>query len=173
MKYCSKCNKSKKINEFYIYKGKIKSPCKECIKENARAYRSKIRLKIIKEKQKRSYRLNNPKKPPVPKWAQKIMVNIKKRGNSTRNIEVGKNINTRFIQDLYESQSQKCYYTGIEMIIDDPIRKPSPDRVDSLKGYTADNLVLCCTSINYAKNSFNEKDFMEFLIEIKLNEPTF
>jgi hypothetical protein len=44
---------------------------------------------------------------------------------------------------------------------------PSLDRIDSEKGYTKNNVVLCCQSINFAKHSYKVEEFLNFLKLIK------
>lgn len=80
-------------------------------------------------------------------------------------------INVEFIEQLWVEQEGKCFYTGIEMkhsaFKKDPFQV-SIDRVDSKKDYTEDNTVLCCQSINYAKNSYKVVEFTLFLEALKL-----
>ncbi len=57
----------------------------------------------------------------------------------------------------YEKQEGKCFYTGIQMTFDHGNGRSwsnaSIDRVDSSKGYTPDNCVLCCTGFNLMKTN--------------------
>jgi CRISPR/Cas system Type II protein with McrA/HNH and RuvC-like nuclease domain len=71
-------------------------------------------------------------------------------------------MSAEFLQNLFTKQNGKCAYTGHEMTI---VRKDAGqnlrddyattiDRVDPTRGYTKDNVVLCCLWINVAKNTF-------------------
>lgn len=60
-----------------------------------------------------------------------------------------------------KSQMMRCYYTGIPLLFaphDAPMYKASIDRMDSSKGYTIGNSVLCCRFFNYYKNVFTPDD---------------
>lgn len=80
------------------------------------------------------------------------------------------NISIDDLLDKWEKQNGKCYYTGIEMI--KTFRKKCPtqvsvDRINTKEGYLKENIALCCLSINYAKNSFDESQINDFLSKIK------
>lgn len=85
-------------------------------------------------------------------------------------------ISQKDVNALFESQHGLCAYTGLPMFFSgDPyeysvMAKENPyaisiDRKDSLKGYTLDNVVLCCRFVNYAKNLFTEKEFKTALLK--------
>ncbi len=76
------------------------------------------------------------------------------------------------IRNLWSKQQGKCYYTGIEMILIARQKIPSQvsiDRIDSEKGYTIKNTVLCCQAINFCKNDYTPAQFNEFLEKITHN----
>ena len=80
------------------------------------------------------------------------MRNKKKRG-ITLLVTVDRNT----LNEIYHRQDGKCYYTGAEMKITshlkaDPLQI-SLDRIDSTRGYTPDNVVLCCLGFNLLKNA--------------------
>lgn len=63
-----------------------------------------------------------------------------------------------FLEKLWDEQKGECFYTGIPMV--DRLggagrlhNSVSIDRVDSLKGYTQDNVVLACTHANTLKSN--------------------
>lgn len=61
------------------------------------------------------------------------------------------------IADIRRLLSRKrCQYTGIEFDLKNPDFRPSFDRVDTKKGYTKDNVVVCMTCINKLKNELLE-----------------
>lgn len=58
---------------------------------------------------------------------------------------------------MWKKQAGKCFYTGRPMVIgcdhasESSLDSVSVDRVDNAKGYTVDNVVLCCLWVNNAK----------------------
>jgi hypothetical protein len=78
-------------------------------------------------------------------------------------------ITKEFLIDLYNKQNGKCYYSDIKMRIEIEKRNRnnndyyslSVDRLDSLKGYTEDNTILCCSVINIMKNGLSEQEFLD------------
>jgi len=62
---------------------------------------------------------------------------------------------------IHQRQGGKCFYTGLTYIIGyaslGKARHPlsaSADRIDSTKGYTPENTVLCAWFVNAAKNAW-------------------
>lgn len=75
------------------------------------------------------------------------------------------NLTAKDIFDQHEIQKGYCKYSGIPMnwIIDDPCCI-SIDRIDSSKGYTVDNVVLCCVVVNLIKYN-NTTEQLKFIVE--------
>lgn len=74
------------------------------------------------------------------------------------------------LQNLWNNQKGKCYYTNLDMNFTYSLSLPkqmSVDRKNSTIGYTLDNCVLCCQFINYAKHDYKMEDFLEFLKELR------
>jgi hypothetical protein len=71
---------------------------------------------------------------------------------------------------------QNCYYCGREPK-KEYIRKymnggtlfNGIDRIDSLKGYTYDNIVTCCSACNYAKRLMPQDEFFRWVKDVSLN----
>jgi hypothetical protein len=98
---------------------------------------------------------------------------IRKRINSARanawrrGIEF--DIVTKDIHDLLELQENRCYYTGWKFVDTRGIRFDgvsgkygfSIDRLDSTKGYTRDNIVLCLAVINSSKGHLSAEEFIQ------------
>lgn len=91
----------------------------------------------------------------------------------SRNLEWGVTIHD--IEALYQSQRGLCYYTGIPLNLDsDTARDPyrmSLDRKNSSKGYTKDNVCLCCMTCNFAKSDWPEQVFVDFLAAVRASRP--
>ena len=135
---------------------------KEFIKTEKSKQYQKEWYKLNKNKKKENSKKNTEiKKEKAP---LKLLLNSIKNGAKRRNLEF--KIDLEFLLDCWEKQNGKCYYTKIDMkyiaFKKDPFQV-SIDRIDSSKGYTKDNVVLCCQSINYMKNDYYIDDFHTFL----------
>ena len=90
-----------------------------------------------------------------------------RQGAKRRNLEF--EISIEFIYELWKKQKGLCFYTNIPMkyiaFNKDPFQV-SIDRIDSSKGYTIDNVVLCCQAINYLKNDYTLEEFNKFLMNL-------
>jgi hypothetical protein len=73
----------------------------------------------------------------------------------------------KYLLELYHKQNGKCYYTNRDMIATNKFSAKkqsdsiSVDRIDSTKGYSKDNIVLCTWWANDAKCRLCEKEFYE------------
>lgn len=68
-------------------------------------------------------------------------------------------IDLDFLENLWNTQEGKCFYTDIPMTLKThDLKSASIDRVDSAFGYIEGNVVLCCKGINLMKStaSFSE-----------------
>ena len=86
-----------------------------------------------------------------------------------KNSAIETRLTARWIREQFDRQQGRCFYTGIPFVIEAKkrgMRRPSLDRRDSNKGYTADNTVLCLTAINYLKNDYREEDVVDLLLDI-------
>lgn len=69
----------------------------------------------------------------------------------------------------YNKQDGKCYYSGRTLTIEMRTKcldSLSIDRVDSTKGYTPDNIVLCCSIINIMKLNTPKTEFLKLCKDI-------
>ena len=150
---CSKCQETKLMEFFYKDSRKFggrKYECKDCAKKPHKKSIRQIR---------------------IPDW----VIKVRKRLRDRQKKFGGNIVSSNFLLSLYEKQQGKCYYTGIEMdiVMDKKTAKNiSVDRLDSNIGYTENNVVLCCLSINYCKNDLSEQEFLYFLDQIKESERT-
>jgi hypothetical protein len=105
-------------------------------------------------------------------WAGALL-RESKRGAESRGLEFS--ITTDDIKSLWETQGGRCYWTGLKMtpsVISKYPSKPSLDRLDGKRGYTPDNIVLCCLAINIGRNSSNKQVFEDFILKLNINIDT-
>lgn len=163
--YCNKCGQNKEVGDFYISKGVVSKPCKVCRRKKALERLDKIGRDQLNKERRKNYisKKGRKKRVLLPDWVKRLSASISKRPKAS----LGTKITSKNIMLMYARQQGKCFYTGVDMVIGDFLRKPSVDRVNSKKGYTTANTVLCCHSINLAKNSSGYEEFKVFLEEIK------
>lgn len=163
--YCSKCEEEKEAKDFYFSKGVISKPCKQCRRVKANERIRNLGREEVNRRNRESWakKYKKTKRVQIPDWVKKLAKNVSKRSK----LQKGKRVSSKHIMLMYAKQKGKCYYTGIDMIIGDFLRKPSVDRLNSTKDYTTTNSVLCCCSINLAKNSSSEEEFIDFLEQIR------
>lgn len=109
--------------------------------------------KQLKEKTKISVRANIP-------WLAKNL--LKKHSVSARHRKIEFYLTMEDIEQLFARSKGKCELTGIPFSFEKSggrgvrIWYPSVDRINSLLGYTPDNVRLVCIAVNYAMNEFGE-----------------
>lgn len=156
-KICSVCGILKDISEYY--KSQRGSKCKECVLNVTRNYKRKKRKdiefkKIEGEKQKERR---------VKLWLNYLVYDSKRR-----NIE--HTITKEEIEEIYNNQNGLCYWFGVPLM---PSLKnkyplqPSLDRLDRNKGYTKENVVICCYTANIGRNENDLDTWLEFLEILK------
>ena len=70
------------------------------------------------------------------------------------------------LRAMFTAQEGRCYWLGVPLILTEEPKSPflpSLDRVNSDRGYRADNVVLACLAANYAKNNTDPDRWEEFL----------
>lgn len=73
-----------------------------------------------------------------------------------------------------ESLPMMCFYTKRELTLEPhKINTVSFDRKDNNKGYTKDNVVLCCHFVNKAKNILSINEFKSLIKDMYLNMNNF
>lgn len=147
VKYCKYCNTEKSKSEFSLLKSSVdgfRSQCNPC---------RKIREKRIKK----DYSVT---------WKKGLLGTAKKNSKLLgKEIE----IDEQFIEHLFQVQNGRCFWSNVPLLLVNDLKhpqKPSLDRIDNSRGYTKDNVVLTCFSMNFARNinDFNTfKDFIEVL----------
>jgi hypothetical protein len=157
-KKCNTCNELKSTGEFY--KSQRGSKCKSCFLKITREYKKnkredlEFRKKEFEKQKERRYRL----------WQNTLIHDSKHRG-----IENSLTIND--INEIYKSQKGMCYWFGVPLIPSKTKKhpqQPSLDRLDRSKGYTKENVVLCCYSANIGRNENDLevwKNFVDLLFK--------
>jgi hypothetical protein len=78
-------------------------------------------------------------------------------------------IDRNFINNLKESQNNKCAVSGVELSWKHNSKnKVSIDRIDSSKGYTKDNVRLVTQQVNYAISNFEYSWFLDMCKNVVL-----
>jgi hypothetical protein len=152
-KQCSKCNLIKSENDFY--KSQRGSKCKECLLEVTRTYKRIKRLNPeerkkegVKQKERR-FRL----------WQNTLVNDSKHRG-------LENTLTVNDINEMFNKQNGLCYWFKVPLMPSNKTKhpqQPSLDRLDRTKGYTKDNVVLCCYSANIGRNENDQETWEEFL----------
>lgn len=157
-KKCSKCGQIKDVNDFYTTQRGHR--CKECLLEVTRNYKRKKRL----DPEHRKKEGLKQKERRVRLW-QNTLVHDSKR-NKEHNITVDD------INEMFVKQNGLCYWFGVPLLPSEKHKhpqQPSIDRLDRNKGYTKDNVVLCCYSANIGRNENDTETWKKFL-SILLNK---
>lgn len=149
MKTCSKCKTEYPATPDYFkrHKGQkdgLNSWCKVCTKKDSK--RQKVKMS----------------------WSKRLVYSTKytNRKDASRS-HLSHTITKEHLEAMYNNQSGLCYYSGIKL---DTNRKSkfkaiSCDRIDNSKGYTPDNVVLCCRFFNLGRCDGDFNEFKEFLKE--------
>ena len=93
---------------------------------------------------------------------QKIKWNAKRR---SRDLEV--NIDAEYLNDLWEKQDGKCYFSGRQLVISETA---SVDRTDSNLGYIKGNVQWVHKDVNKAKMELSSSDFITLCQEIAAHQ---
>jgi hypothetical protein len=100
------------------------------------------------------------KKPPNWSGYERLngsYVSALKYGAKKRKINYDSNIDAKYLYDMYLRQDGKCAITGMPI---DLTTDASVDRIDSMKGYTKDNIWWVKKEINLMKNNLSLEEFI-------------
>jgi len=166
----------------------VKLECKECHKEfdiTQKEYRRQTKAgrdhKHFFCSRSCVTKYNNKNRPPEvqekisralsnrPKTYKETFTKVVRR---TLQRKWDNNLTETYIETMWKTQKGKCALSGIDMVISKWKERNTPytvsiDRIDSSKGYYANNVQLVCYSMNIAKNNFSNEDFLSFVAEIK------
>ena len=160
MKTCICCKLEKNDSDYYISKGSLIGTCKICKRIQHKKWKLNHQETII------AYKHSVNGKKSQLKYDSTLRSRFRKwKGNAkARNIPFDLTF-----KDI-SSMPQVCYYSGLDLVlISNHHRTISLDRLDSSKGYTKDNVVLCCGFINIAKNELSYDQFIKSCKLIVLN----
>lgn len=153
VKYCKQCKQVKPITDFH---------------KSQNSLLCKFHHNLIGKESKKKYRAdpNNKEKERLKYQERKIRlwVNFLLNNSKTRNLE-----NTLTIDDIveiYKNQNGLCYWFEIPLIpslTKKHPQQPSLDRIDRFKGYTKDNVVLCCYAANIGRNETDVETWKNFI----------
>lgn len=155
---CSKCGKIKSVTDFYETQRGTK--CKECILKVTRDYKRKKRL----DPEHRKKEGISQKERRVRLWQNTLIHDSKHR-------KLENTLTVDDINEIMEKQNGLCYWFKIPLIPSNQKKhpqQPSLDRLDINKGYTKDNVVLCCYSANIGRNE-NDLGTWETFLKLLLN----
>lgn len=157
-KFCTDCNQLKNIDDFY--KSQRGSKCIECKLKITREYKRNKR-------KNKSYRLLESKKQKerrVRLWMNTLIHDSKYR-------KTDHTLTVDELRDIFEKQNGLCYWFKIPLIPSEHKKhpqQPSIDRLDRTKGYTKDNVVLCCYSANIGRNDNDLEIWTDFIKKLGL-----
>lgn len=149
MKQCDICSETDS-SKFYIANN---NKCKSCLsKENKEKYKN-----LSKEEKEKLIKSQY-------EWQKKNIIKYLVTAAKGRALKRGLDfdLTEESVLKILCKQKSKCYYTEENMTYNrDNKTTVSIDRVDSNKGYTIDNIVLCQVVINRMKQALTTKEFLE------------
>ena len=95
----------------------------------------------------------------------------KAKARKTKSVSVS----DRDLLAVWQKQKGRCAYSGIELVLNekgsvqDMRFLASLDRINSDRGYEADNVQFISASLNFAKNTLTDTQFREFMDLIRLS----
>ncbi len=138
-RYCPKCDTIKKL-EFF---GSRLSCCIECEKERTDKRNGEGNLEMFLKA---------------------------KLQHSKRRSGIISDITYDDLMEKYKKQEGLCFYTNRKMLLSRNNHfSLSVDRLDSTLGYTNNNIVLCCSIVNYMKQEYDIDIFLELCSDIHNN----
>ena len=142
MKVCARCGEVRSLEEFHrnkVLRDGRNSYCKACDATLTKEYHSR-----------------------TPEDRLKMSLNTAR--GTARKKGLPFEITADQMASMWAAQDGRCFYTGVPMVFDgsNVPESVSIDRVDSAKGYTLDNVVLCGTYVNRMKNEFFINEFVHW-----------
>ena len=118
--------------------------------------------------------------PTYPKcpW-KKLLHNVTISGRRAKamtlkrkGIELEINLSIEDLKEIYNKQNGRCFWFDIPINTDSVLEKGnllsmSADRIDNNKGYTKDNIVICCRFANLGRQNCEFSKFKDIIKYIK------
>ena len=152
-KLCVLCNTEKNIDDFY--KSQRGRKCKTCVLNITREYKRNKR----KDSEFKKIEGQKQKERRVRLWQNTLIHDSKHR-------KIENTLTVEDVNELYNKQNGLCYWFNIPLIPSNTSKhpqQPSLDRLDRNKGYTKENVVLCCYSANIGRNETDKETWEEFV----------
>jgi hypothetical protein len=188
MKICDKCKKEKEDLDFSSNKTNkdgLSRYCKNCCNSYGKKYREENKDKIKKQKMEKSDYYKRIRKEYYQKYKNRELASSKKwyyenkdhqqelkgkyretlcgrivfwkNGAKKRNLEWS--LTNDYIEEL--TRPMVCYYTNEPVTLErNKLNTISLDRIDSNKGYTKENVVVCQQIINKMKSDLSNDEFV-------------
>lgn len=160
MKTCKTCRETKNLSEFYKGVQYYQSECKKCSIIRSSEYRKKNPDKKYGYTKNWRERNHNSWKVKSGQILENMVARSKKKGFHAP--EFSRLEIEAIIMD------GKCSKTGIKFEFDQSTFSkspwtPVPDRIDSSKGYSKDNVQWVCHMYNSMKQEYTESEVMTFM----------
>ncbi len=138
-KKCINCGETKELIKFEKRKGKRGNTCHSC--------RGKYKANLSGD------------------WTRSLSKFMSQRKRDNEKLIKDKDVNPKYLRDLFEQQNGKCYWLGIELDTTrkDALRTPSVDRLNNSKGYIRDNIVLTSRFANLGRQTATVTEFKTFI----------
>jgi hypothetical protein len=163
-KICNSCSEKKNRSCYGKLKSSsdgLRSTCKLCRRKK---HLSECDVNFIKRRDKKS--LKYFKEKPFRVLLSRCKSNHNKKGM------IGFNITEEFLRDLYYNQNGKCYWSNMDLPLDNvglgELNSISIDRLDCTIGYDRNNVVISSKFYNIGRGNMNVDDFKKFLIDNNL-----
>lgn len=143
-KTCAQCFVEKSLNDF-----------NRVPKSNRKDGRSRY-CKTCTSERTKGYRAQSPR--------TRFTVSMNTARTTARRKSLAFELSIEGLIGVWEKQKGLCFYSGVPMKYsgDGTPESVSLERVDSNKGYTPDNVVLCCTIVNRMKSDLPHSEFLRW-----------
>jgi hypothetical protein len=162
---CRHCREIKELNTNNFLKRNTENgwrgKCRICFNKDARLKQETTKTELESGKK---YRLKYKKEKPLEAIYKTA------RGNAKRTFKEFTIVLNDLLR-LWQIQNGICFYTNKPMLFEIGFdNSVSIDRIDSNKGYIADNIVLCQKKTNIMKNNASIEELVEFAENIVNNK---
>jgi len=157
LRKCRTCRNIKELNEDNFLKRNTENgwrgDCRICYNKKSRNKQELSKRELVVGKK---YRDKYKKEKPLETLLKVARGNAKRRYKEF-------SISIEDLKELWTLQNGLCFYTNDKMLFKlGCIDSVSIDRVDSSKGYTKSNIVLCKYKVNVMKNDSSVEELLSF-----------